>query len=361
LDRLLSFVIPFYNEEDSLDKLHTLICDHAKSAIEARLISSFEICFVNDGSTDGSELVVKTLMRKDPRVKLISFRRNFGKAAALQSGFRHAQGDIIITMDADLQDDPAEITRFIQKLDEGYDVVSGWKYNRLDPLEKRLPSKLFNAVTAKLSGVKLHDFNCGFKAYRREVVERIDLYGELHRYIPVLAARWGFRIAEITVTHHKREFGKSKYGLSRYLRGLFDSLTTSFLLKYSNKPMYFFGKLGLLFLAAGLAICGYLAILWFSGDPIGGRPLLILGVLCIILGVQSISTGFIGDMIVEAVFRTKYNESHIKEILGYPPQKMSLYETTGTQEQAEGIYDSHGVRSDLDPEDVQIHQRSTSA
>lgn len=323
MDRLLSFIIPLYNEEGSLRKLHASVCENAELAISDQLISNFEIWFVNDGSTDGSVQVVKALIRENPRVRLISFRRNFGKAAALQSGFRHAQGDIIITMDADLQDDPAEISRFIRKLDEGFDVVSGWKYNRLDPLEKRLPSKLFNAVTAKLSGVALHDFNCGFKAYRREVVERIDLYGELHRYIPVLAARWGFRIAEITVTHHKREFGKSKYGFSRYLRGLFDSLTTSFLLKYSNKPMHFFGKVGLLSLLFGIGICVYLTVLWLLGNSIGGRPLLILGVLCIILGVQSISTGFIGDMLVEAVFRSRYNESHVREIAGVSQSETS--------------------------------------
>ncbi len=321
LNRVLSFVIPFFNEEGSLKELHMRITQNAELAVKSGLISGFEIWLINDGSTDDSEKVVKSLMQKDARIRMISFRKNFGKAAALQSGFRHVEGNIVITMDADLQDDPAEIPRFIEKLDEGFDVVSGWKYNRLDPLEKRLPSKLFNAVSAKLSGVKLHDFNCGFKAYRREVVDQIDLYGELHRYIPVLAARWGFRIAEITVTHHKREFGKSKYGFKRYLRGLFDSLTTTFLLKYSDKPMYFFGKVGLISLILGFVICAYLTVLWLLGNSIGGRPLLILGILCIILGVQSISTGFIGDMIVEAAFRRKYSEAHVREISGIPPEE----------------------------------------
>lgn len=321
MNRVLSFVIPFFNEEGSLKELHMRITQNAELAVKSGLISGFEIWLINDGSTDDSEKVVKSLMQKDARIRMISFRKNFGKAAALQSGFRHVEGNIVITMDADLQDDPAEIPRFIEKLDEGFDVVSGWKYNRLDPLEKRLPSKLFNAVSAKLSGVKLHDFNCGFKAYRREVVDQIDLYGELHRYIPVLAARWGFRIAEITVTHHKREFGKSKYGFKRYLRGLFDSLTTTFLLKYSDKPMYFFGKVGLISLILGFVICAYLTVLWLLGNSIGGRPLLILGILCIILGVQSISTGFIGDMIVEAAFRRKYSEAHVREISGIPPEE----------------------------------------
>ena len=218
-------------------------------------------------------------------------------------------------MDADLQDDPSEITRFLEKIDEGYDLVSGWKFNRLDPLEKRLPSKLFNATTAKMSGVKLHDFNCGFKAYRKEVTQSIDVYGELHRYIPVLANRKGFRIAELKVTHHKREFGKSKYGFERYLRGLFDSMTTSFLLKYCDRPMYFFGKLGLLLLLVGFIICAWLTGLWFAGNMIGDRPLLLLGVLCLILGAQSISTGFIADMIVDATYRSRYDESHIKEVI----------------------------------------------
>ncbi len=321
VDRKLSFVIPFLNEEGSLKQLHAQICKNAESAVSAGLISGFEIWLINDGSTDHSENIVKSLIKTDSRVRLISFRKNFGKAAALQAGFRHVTGDIIVTMDADLQDDPAEISRFIEKLDEGFDVVSGWKYNRLDPLEKRLPSKLFNAVSAKLSGVQLHDFNCGFKAYRREVVDQIDLYGELHRYIPVLAARWGFRITEIMVTHHKREFGTSKYGFKRYFRGLFDSLSTTFLLKYSDKPMYFFGKLGLLFLLVGFVLCVYLTVLWFLGNRIGGRPLLILGVLCIILGVQSISTGFIGDMMVESTFRSRYNEGHVREIMGVPDKK----------------------------------------
>ena len=286
-----------------------------RATIESGLISAYEILFISDGCTDGSVDAIKKLIAQDTNVHLIVFRKNFGKAAALQAGFRHSTGDIIITMDADLQDDPKEIPRFIEKIDEGYDLVSGWKYNRLDPLEKRLPSKLFNKVTSTLSGVKLHDFNCGFKAYRREVVKSIDIYRELHRYIPVLAHRKGFRIAELTVTHHKREFGKSKYGFERYLRGLFDSLTTSFLSKYYDRPMYFFGKIGLLLLLVGLAVCIGLTVTWFMGHPIGDRPLLLLGVLCIILGVQSISTGFIGDMIVDSTYHSRYDESHIQEIL----------------------------------------------
>ncbi len=315
MERKLSIVVPVFNEEESLPVLYEEVERAIRSTIEAGMISGYEILFISDGCTDGSEEAVKKLIEKDSSVHLIVFRKNFGKAAALQTGFRHANGDIIITMDADLQDDPKEIPRFIEKIDEGYDLVSGWKYNRLDPLEKRLPSKLFNKVTSVLSGVKLHDFNCGFKAYRKEVVKSIDVYGELHRYIPVLAHRKGFRITELTVTHHKREFGKSKYGFERYLRGLFDSFTTSFLSKYYDRPMYFFGKIGLALLLAGLAICTGLTVYWLKGYTIGDRPLLLLGVLCIILGVQSISTGFIGDMIVDSTYRSRYDESHIKEII----------------------------------------------
>jgi len=315
MDTLLSLIIPVYNEEESLPKLYELITVSCEKAKSSGLISDFEIWFISDGSTDGSENVIKKLAETDNRVGMIAFRKNFGKAAALQAGFRRCSGDYVITMDADLQDDPAEISNMIEKLNEGYDLVSGWKKKRKDGAEKRIPSKFFNKVTAILSGIKLHDFNCGFKAYRKAVIDSIDLYGELHRYIPVLAHRKGFRITEIPVTHHKREFGKSKYGFERYLRGLFDSLTTSFLSKYYDRPMHFFGRIGLLLLLAGLSICGYLTVEWFLGVPIGSRPLLMLGVLCVILGVQSISTGFIGDIIVDATYRNRYNEGHIKEVI----------------------------------------------
>lgn len=309
MSRIISFVIPVYNEEESLKLLYEKIMQNIPSGCDA------EIVFVNDGSTDRSVEVIKEMNAKDERVHLISFRKNFGKAMALESGFRNVHGEIVITMDADLQDDPVEIPNFIAKIDEGYDLVSGWKENRKDPLEKRLPSKLFNKVTSKMSGVKLHDFNCGFKAYRKEVVDAIDVYGELHRYIPVLAYRKGFRIAEISVHHNKRQFGKSKYGFERYLRGLFDSLTVAFLGKYYDRPMHLFGKAGLLCGMSGAIICFYLLVLKLMGNSIGGRPLLVLGVLLIVLGVQMFSTGFIGDIIVDATYRKRYDESHIKEKL----------------------------------------------
>ena len=307
MDRLLSFVIPVYNEQDSLEILYRKILENIPDGFE------YEIWFVNDGSTDDSEKNIKKLIDEDKNVHIISFRKNFGKALALESAFRNVNGEIVITMDADLQDDPIEIPNFINKLDEGYDLVSGWKKERHDPLEKRLPSKLFNKVTQKLSGVKLHDFNCGYKAYRREVIDSIDVYGELHRYIPVLAYRKGFRITEIVVHHNKRQFGKSKYGFERYLRGLFDSLTVAFLGKYYDRPMHLFGKGGLICGIAGFVICAYLVVLKCMGQAIGGRPLLMLGVLLIILGVQMFSIGFIGDMMVDATYRNRYNEGHIKE------------------------------------------------
>lgn len=307
MEQMITFVIPMYNEEESIQLLYEKILDNVLD------VYNYEMIFVDDGSSDRSSEEVKKIIVKDANVHLIVFRRNFGKAAALQAGFRNSKGDIIITMDADLQDDPCEIHNFINKINEGYDLVSGWKKERHDPLEKRIPSKLFNKVTSHLSGVQLHDFNCGFKAYRREVVESLDVYGELHRYIPVLAYRKGFKITEIAVHHNKREFGKSKYGFERYLRGLFDSITVAFLGKFYDRPMYFFGKIGLLLSALGGIICAYLTVLWFLGQGIGGRPLLMLGVLCIILGVQMFSIGFLGDMLVDATYHDRYNESHIKE------------------------------------------------
>lgn len=314
----VSFVIPVYNEEGSLRKLYEEIKSNiADSGNEEHIwtISGYEILFVNDGSDDSSEQIIKELIGKDESIHLISFRKNFGKAAALEAGFRHCTGDIIFTMDADLQDDPAEIPRFIDKLEEGYDLVSGWKYNRQDPLEKRIPSKLFNKVTASMSGVELHDFNCGFKAYRKEVVKGIDVYGEFHRYIPVFAKRKGFKIAEIKVHHNKREYGKSKYGFERYTRGLLDSISSIFLLKYYDKPMYFFGKWGIISLLVGIIICIYLTVRWLMGIYIEGRPLLQLGILCIITGVQLFSIGFIGNLIVDTSYRSRYSEDHIKEII----------------------------------------------
>lgn len=309
----VSVLIPAYNEQESLTDLYNKVIDSLKSLGES--INNYEVWFVNDGSTDDTERVINELINRDENIHLISFRKNFGKSPALDAGFHHVTGDVIFTMDADLQDDPKEFGRFLEKIEEGYDLVIGWKFNRLDPMEKKLPSKIFNKVTSMASGISLHDFDCGFKCFRKEVVESIDLYGELHRYIPVLAYQKGFRITEITVQHHKREHGKSKYGMERYMRGLLDFMTTTFLLKYKDRPMYFFGRVGLFFMFIGVLMCSYLTALWVIGEKIGGRPLLILGVLCIIVGIQMISTGFIGNIVIDILHRDHYKENHIKTII----------------------------------------------
>ncbi len=312
----ISIIIPAYNEEDSLKELHTQILESVNQLKRQEIVNDYEIWFVNDGSSDETEKVIEEIHEYDDRVHMISFRKNFGKSPALEAAFHHVTGDIVFTLDADLQDDPAEFSRFIEKINEGYDMVVGWKYNRLDPIEKRLPSKLFNTVTSKASGIKLHDFDCGFKCFTKEVAQSIDVYGELHRYIPVLAHRRGFRITEITVNHRKREHGRSKYGMERYMRGLLDSLTTTFLLKYYDRPMYFFGRIGIILTLIGVIISLYLS---FSkiicGTLIGERPLLVLGVLLIILGVQFISTGFVCNLVVDKNFRSSYTESHVKKII----------------------------------------------
>ena len=309
----VSFVIPAYNEEESLPKLHELVKENIEAAIAEGLATEYEFLFVDDGSTDKTASVIKELSKKDEHVRYILFRKNFGKSIALQTAFRNVSGNIIITMDADLQDDPVEIKNFLLKVNEGYDMVVGWKVNRLDPMEKKLPSKLFNKVTSKSSGINLHDFDCGYKAMRREVTDSLDLYGQLHRYIPVLAYRKGFNITEIPVHHNKRQFGKSKYGMERYLQGLFDFLSVTFLSKFYDRPMYLFGRLGLISGFAGFAICLYMAIIWCLGQHIGTRPLLQLGILLLILAAQFISIGFIGNMLLDATYRHNYNEAHIKE------------------------------------------------
>lgn len=310
-NRKLTLVIPAYNEEESLRPLYEEIMKHLPSLKD--LIGSYEILFVDDGSKDASVTVIKELAEKDSNIHLISFRRNFGKAAALHEAFRVADGDIIITMDADLQDDPRELRSFIEKIDEGYDLVSGWKFNRLDPLEKRLPSKLFNKVTCKLSGVQLHDFNCGFKAYRNEVVKAIDVYGEYHRYIPVLAHRKGFKIAEIKVHHNKRQFGKSKYGFERYLRGLFDSMSSSFLLRYFDRPMYFFGKNGLKLCILGAVLIAAQIVLWMMGHSLSVATCLLLGAMSLGFGFVSFMMGYLANMIVDSSYRKNYNTAHVRE------------------------------------------------
>jgi len=292
-ERELSIVIPVWDEEKNLTLLHSQL----KSILEA-LGRSYEVIFVDDGSYDNSFSILEKLHHEDSKVKVIQFRRNFGKAAALSAGFTQARGKIIVTMDADLQDDPGEIPNFIQKLDEGYDLVSGWRSTRQDSFFKIFFSRLFNYLTAILTGLRIHDFNCGFKSYRKEVIKDLSLYGELHRYVPALTHWQGFKISEIKVKHRPRAHGRSKYGVKRLFSGLTDLLTVMFLTKYMKKPLHLFGGIGFLFFLAGFIINVYLAILWFQGRGIGGRPLLLLGVLLMLVGFQIISAGLIGEMIV---------------------------------------------------------------
>ncbi|WP_210270024.1 glycosyltransferase family 2 protein [Aureimonas mangrovi] len=292
--RAISVVVPVKDEEETLRTLAERIFDGA-----ADHVSSVEIIFVDDGSTDRSWGVMSELAQTHPgRVRALKLRRNFGKSVALEAGFKVATGEVIFTMDADLQDDPKEIQRFLEKLDEGYDLVSGWKRKRNDPPSKTVPSKLFNRTTAWMSGVPLNDFNCGFKAYRREVIEQLRLYGELHRYIPVFANDAGFRVGEIEVEHHPRRHGKTKYGLERYARGFLDLITIVATTRYLHRPGHMFGGLGVILGLIGTAILGYLSILWLAGQPIGHRPLFFLGFLLMIFSVQMISLGVIAELLI---------------------------------------------------------------
>jgi glycosyltransferase involved in cell wall biosynthesis len=289
----ISFVIPLFNEKESLEELHRRILQTMEP-----LKKPFEIIFVDDGSTDGSAEVLERLHRNDPRVKVIQFRRNFGKSAALNAGFRAASGAFVVTLDADLQDDPGEVPKLLQKLEEGYDLVSGWKKDRKDPLSRRLASRVFNFFTYLFSGIRLHDFNCGLKAYRRDVVKSISVYGELHRYIPVVAHKNGFRVTELPVVHHPRKYGRSKFGAARFFRGAFDLLTVTFLTRYSKRPLHLFGFLGILFFLSGTLISAVLAYQrLFLQRYLSNRPVLFLGILLIIVGIQFFSIGLLGEMI----------------------------------------------------------------
>lgn len=285
----ISIVIPVMNEQDNVTELYNQLKPVLSKTGE------YEILFIDDGSRDETAKRIKEI--KDKNVRLIQFQRNFGKAAALSCGFKESKGDLIITMDGDLQDDPKEIPRFIEKLKE-FDVVSGWKFKRYDPITKTMPSKFFNWLTKQITGVNIHDSNCGFKAYRRYVVENLDIYGELHRYIPALAHRKGYSIGEIKVEHHARKHGTSKYGVGRLLKGFLDLITVEFLIDYTKRPLHFFGSIGIISGGFGFLICLYLVNLWIQSVHIGDRPLLMLGILLIIMGVQFIAIGLMGELMV---------------------------------------------------------------
>jgi len=289
---VISVVVPVYNEERSV----ALLYEELQAALDPGG-EPWEAVYVDDGSTDGSFSALTRLHAAHENVRVVRLRRNFGKAAALAAGFGQASGEVIVTIDGDLQDDPAEIPHLLAKLEEGFDLVSGWKAKRRDPWARRAFSRVFNFAVGVVSGVHLHDMNCGLKAYRASVVRGLPLYGELHRFLPVLAHQRGYRIAELPVNHRPRAHGRSRYGFERYLRGFFDLLTVSFIGRYRHRPLHLFGGLGLLTIFGGGACLVYLTLLKAQGHAIGNRPLLILGVLLVVVGIQLLSIGLIGEMI----------------------------------------------------------------
>jgi glycosyltransferase involved in cell wall biosynthesis len=312
---VISVVVPVCNEEASVEPLF----DELRSALD-ELGHDWEVLFVDDGSTDGTFAALTRLHAEEPGVRIVRLRRNFGKAAALAAGFAQAGGDVVVTIDGDGQDDPAEIGRLLAKLDEGFDLVSGWKTRRRDPWRRRAVSKVFNAVTGRVSGLRLHDLNCGLKAYRAEVLRGLRLYGELHRFIPVLAHYRGFRVAELPVTHRPREHGRSRYGMERYLRGFFDLLTVTFMGRYRYRPLHLFGGVGLVLGLAGFVLLAYLTLVKLMGHAIGQRPLLTLGVLLVVVGIQLFSLGLVGELVTslheERTGDRERIESLVDEIVG---------------------------------------------
>ena len=296
---MISVVIPLFNEQDSLAELHAEL----DRAFSGQNLGPAEFLFVDDGSRDGSWRVVRQIAQGDARVRGLRLRRNFGKAAALTAGFQAARGELVFTLDGDLQDDPAEIPRFLQKLDEGFDVVSGWKRTRHDPWHKVYPSRVFNALVSRLTGCHLHDHNCGFKVYRREVLREVGIYGELHRFVPVLAHAKGFRVGEIEVHHRPRRFGASKYGLARFIKGLLDLITVRFLTRFSQRPLHVLGAIGLALLLIGALGLVYLAVVWLdpAHEPIGQRPLLFYSATFLSVGTQLVTLGILAELV------TSYN------------------------------------------------------
>ncbi len=309
----LTILVPVKDEAESLSELIARVTD----TCEKNYLQLSEIIIIDDGSTDTSWETITKLAKDNKAVKGIRLRRNFGKATALSIGAKDATGDTIITMDGDLQDDPKEIPRFVEELAKGYDLVSGWKKRRHDPWDKTLPSRIFNKITAWVTGIDLHDFNCGFKAYRREIFDRIELYGELHRFVPVLAESYGYRIGEIVVEHHARKYGISKYGVGRLFKGLLDLVTVVTLTRFSTRPSHLFGGAGLLLLILGTLILLYLsAIKIFGGATIGDRPLLLLGILLEIVGIQLFSCGLLAELIAKYAHKGDGTEKLVSETTG---------------------------------------------
>jgi glycosyltransferase involved in cell wall biosynthesis len=309
---LVSIVIPLRNERPSLRSLHAEIA----VALEGR---RWEIVFVDDGSSDGSYEELVQIHADATNVRVVRLRRNFGKSTALAVGFAAARGDAIVTLDADLQDDPAEIPRLMAKLDEGFDLVSGWKRDRQDTAARRAFSRVYNTVTAVVTGVRLHDMNCGLKAYRAEVVRNMAVYGDLHRFVPALAQQRGYRVAELSVNHRPRAYGVSRYGLERYMRGFFDLLTVAFMGRYRSRPLHLFGGMGMLLGLTGFVILVYLTGVKLAGHGIGQRPLLLLGALLVVVGVQLFSLGLVGELITshhaERTSPADKVRDHVRDIL----------------------------------------------
>lgn len=312
--QLVSVVVPLLNEGVTLERLYREL-DAALSPAGLE----WEVVFVDDGSTDGSYRELVRLHAAHLNVRVVRLRRNFGKAAALAAGIEVASGEIVVTMDADLQDDAAEIPNLLAKLDEGFDVVSGWKCDRHDPLVRRLASRVYNGVTRLATGVKLHDMNCGLKACRAEVFEHVRLYGERHRFVPVLAHHLGFSVTELPVNHRARVNGRSRFGIERYLRAPFDLLTIVFMGRYRYRPLHLFGGIGLASSMGGFAILAYLTADKIGGAGIGGRPLLLLGVLLVVVGVQFLSLGLVGEMLTshheEKVQAAQSRPAHVRDVL----------------------------------------------
>ncbi len=311
---MISVVVPVRDEEHSVESLF----DELAAAL-GRVGHPWEVVFVDDGSVDGTFAALTRLHAREHAVRVVRLRRACGKAAALDAGFAEAAGDVIVTIDGDLQDDPADIPRLLTELDEGFDLVCGWKTRRRDPVTRRIPSRVFNAVAGRLSGLRLHDMNCGLKAFRAGVVRDMRLYGELHRYIPVLAHYRGYRVSELPVNHRIRPHGRSRYGMERYLRGFLDLLTVTFMGRYRYRPLHLFGGIGLALSAAGLAVLVYLTALKLAGEAIGHRPLLTLGVLLLVVGVQFLSLGLLSELVTgqheERVAATSPTRVMVDEVL----------------------------------------------
>jgi len=308
----LSLVIPAFNEEKNIRPLYDLISETLPETT-----SDYEVIFIDDGSVDSTLNVLNALSKKDLKIKIIALKRRFGQTAAVSAGFDAAQGDVVVTLDADLQNDPRDIQKLLDKMNEGYDVVSGWRKDRKEPfLSRRFPSMIANLLIAKITGVNLHDTGCSLKAYKKEIVKEIKLYGEMHRFIPAIAHIAGAKIAEVVVRHHPRRFGKAKYGINRTLRVILDALTVKFLLSYQTRPMHFFGKLGVFVGGAGTLLLTYLVYQrFFIAIPLSSRPLFLVAIFCILVGLQLVMTGLLAEILTRVYFEAQNKKTYIiKEI-----------------------------------------------